>query len=330
MSEDSLYHFFVFTIGEGALLVLSLNKEYHRFKEKRKMKKTSNKSAIILLSAILMLSMIFAIQPTLCQVVPPSGSHIPTYARINVAPNPVGVGQTVNVNFFLATPLETSERPVNMTVREVDPAGTVTTLGPFTGDTTGGTYYNFVPSTAGNYTFQFLYLGQKLSGTGSYAGLINDPSQSEVVTLVVQQDPITHTTYPFTPLPTSWWQTPVSAMNVQNWYSIMGPWLGYGANSFATTGAYNATSYLNPYTPDVLSGHVLWTKPWAAGGVAGGIAGGTEDTGHYWSTSQYQPKYAPVIINGVIYSQQFDVDMGTNMGQGIQAVDLYTGETLWT
>ncbi len=80
--------------------------------------------------------------------------------------------------------------------------------------------------------------------------------------------------------------------------------LGYGANSFATTGAYNVSSYqANPYTPDVLSGHVLWTKPWAAGGVAGGIAGGTEDTGHYWSTSQYQPKYAPVIMNGRIYSQ---------------------------
>ena len=86
----------------------------------------------------------------------------------------------------------------------------------------------------------------------------------------------------------------------------------------------------NPYTSDVLSGHVLWTKPWAAGGVAGGIAGGTEDTGHYWSTSQYQPKYAPVVINGRIYSQTFDTNMGTNMGQGIQCVDLYTGNTIWT
>jgi hypothetical protein len=119
-------------------------------------------------------------------------------------------------------------------------------------------------------------------------------------------------------------------MNVQNWYAIMGPWLGYGANSFATTGAYNCSSYQNPYTPDVTSGHVLWTKPWAEGGVAGGIAGGTEDTGNYWSTSQYQPKYAPVIINGRIYSQTFDTNMGTNMGQGIQCVDLYTGNTLWT
>ena len=302
--------------------------------EKQKMKKLNNKTAIILLSTILMLSMLVAARPAaLGQVYFPAGTHIPTYARINVAPNPVGVGQTVNVNFFLATPLETSERPVNMTVREVAPDGTVTTAGPFTGDTTGGTFFNFVPPAAGNYTFQFIYLGQVLSGTPgptSYAGLINDPSQSQVVTLVVQQAPITHNTYPFTPLPTSWWQTPVSAMNVQNWYAIMGPWLGYGANSFATTGAYNVSTQCNPYTASVLSGHVLWTKPWAEGGVAGGIAGGTEDTGHYWSTSQYQPKYAPVVMNGIIYSQTFDTNMGTNMGQGIQAVSLYTGQTLWT
>ena len=304
-----------------------------KIEEKIKMKKINNKSAIILLTAILMLSMLVAMHPSLGQVYPPTGTHIPTYARINVAPNPTGVGQTVNVNFFLATPLETSEVPVNMTVVETDPDGSVKTLGPFTGDTTGGTFLNFVPSTVGNYTFQFKYLGQVLSGTpgpNSWAGLINDPSQSEIVTLVVQSEPITHTNFPFTPLPTQWWQTPVSAMNVQNWYAIMGPWLGYGANSFATTGAYNVSSYQNPYTPDVLSGHILWTKQWAAGGVAGGIAGGTEDTGHYWSTSQYQPKYAPVIINGRIYSQTFTSNMGTNMGQGIQCVDLFTGETIWT
>ena len=288
------------------------------------MKKLNKKSAIILLTAILMLSMLVAMHSTLGQVVPPTGSHIPTYARINVAPNPIGVGQTVNVNFFLATPLETSEFPVNMTVVETDPDGTVKTLGPYTGDTTGGTFLNFIPEKVGNYTFQFKYLGQVLGGPSSrsadYNGLINDPSQSEVVTLVVQQEAITNINFPFTPLPTQWWQTPVSAMNVQNWYAIMGPWLGYGSNSFATTGAYNVSTQANPYTSDVLSGHVLWTKQWAAGGVAGGIAGGTEDTGHYWSTSQYQPKYAPVIINGIIYSQTFDVTMGTNQGRGIQAL----------
>ncbi len=150
------------------------------------------------------------------------------------------------------------------------------------------------------------------------------------MTLVVQEEAISRSSYPITPLPTSWWETPVNAENVQEWYKICGPWLGFGNINFGQTGSYNATSFCNPYTPSVLSGHVLWTKVWANGGVVGGDAGGTEDTGHYWSTRQYQPQYAPVIINGILYSQTYDISTGANMGAGIQAVDIYTGETLYT
>jgi hypothetical protein len=57
---------------------------------------------------------------------------------------------------------------------------------------------------------------------------------------------------------------------VQNWYTLTGAWLGYGANSFAATGTYNVSCSFNPYTASVNSGHVLWTKPWAEGGVVGG------------------------------------------------------------
>jgi len=290
-----------------------------------------NKTAIII-STLLILSMAasMALTPNLAQVVPPPQSHIPTYAFINVAPNPAGVGQTVTVNFFLATPLETSERPVNMTVIQTNPDGTTKTLGPFQGDTTGGSYTTFVPDHVGNWTFKFVYLGQTLTGTSGYSGLINDPSESQPVTLVVQEEAIPRSSYPITPLPTAWWETPVTAENVQEWYKVCGPWLGFGSVSFATCGIYNQSSACNPYTPSVLSGHVLWTKIWSNGGVVGGDAGGSEDTGHYWSTRQYQPQYAPVIINGIMYSQTFDITMGTNQGHGIQAVNIYTGETIYT
>jgi outer membrane protein assembly factor BamB len=290
-----------------------------------------NKTAIIF-STLLILSIAasMAMAPNSAQVVPPAGTHIPTYAYLNVAPNPAGVGQTVTINFFLATPMETSERPTNMRVIQTNPDGTNVTLGPFTGDTTGGSYTTFVPDHVGEWKFQFIYDGQVLTGTSGYAGLINDPSISLQYTLVVQDTPIERSSYPITPLPTQWWETPVTAENVQNWYKITGPWLGLGVVSFGATGSYNASSFCNPYTPSVLSGHVLWTKVWASGGVAGGDAGGSEDTGHYWSTRQYQPQYAPVIINGIMYSQTFDICMGTNMGSGIQAVNLYTGETMYT
>jgi outer membrane protein assembly factor BamB len=253
-------------------------------------------------------------------VQPPAGSSVPSYAQLNVAPNPAGIGQTVTVNMYLLVPLLTSESAVNMTVVQKDPDGVTKTLGPFTSDATGGTYTTMVPDKTGEYTFQFFYGGQTM-----FNGVIELPSQSDVVTLVVQDEPIPRSAYPITPLPTEWWQTPITAENVQEWYKIAGNWLGYGTVTFAETGGYNLTGNYNPYTESVLAGHVLWTKIWAGGGVSG--LSGNEESGHYWSTSQYWPKYAPVIINGIMYS---DWKVESNSYQnGIVAVDLYTGETLW-
>jgi hypothetical protein len=297
-------------------------------------RKPIKKNIILLTTILIIVSMAASIvlsPNTLGQVYFPTGSKIPTYAYINVAPNPVGVGQTVTINFFLATPMETGERPENMTVIQTNPDGTTIRLGPFIGDTTGGTFTTFVPDKVGEYKFKFVYGGQVLDeGNAQWRGLINLPSESKTVTLVVQEEAIeAENAWPNTPLPTEWWQTPVSAMNVEQWYKIMGPWLGYGSVTFASTGSYNVSSFHNPYTPSVNSGHVLWSKVWAAGGPAGGDAGGTQSS-HYWSTRQYQPQYAPVIINGILYSQRYTTTMGANMGQGIEAIDLYTGKTLWT
>ncbi len=141
-----------------------------------------------------------------------------------------------------------------------------------------------------------------LTNSTTYNSVCADPSQSLPTTLVVQQEPVVQHTFPFTPLPTHWWQTPVSAENSQNWYTLTGAWLGLRANDFASTGSYNNSGYYNPYTESVNAGHVLWTKPWLAGGVAGGILGGGEVQSHYWSTFQYTPRYAPVCINGILYS----------------------------
>jgi len=277
------------------------------------------------------------ILPTMAQVYPPAGTHIPTYSFINVYPNPAGIGQTVTVNFFLSTPPENGAQggvPTNMSILVTYPDGTTKSLGNgnFTGDQTGGTFTTFTPAAVGNYTFKFVYGGQTLSGTHTstnYAQLILDPSESKPVLLTVQEEATVETSWPITPLPTEYWQTPVSAQNVQEWYKIMGPWLGLGANTFAATGSYNSTSYTNPYTESVNSGHVLWTKVWATGGVAGGDLGGNQIDSSYWATRQYQPQYAPVVMNGIMYSMQYPDDMGTNMGNGIIATNLYTGETMW-
>ena len=287
-----------------------------------KTKTLKNRTATILISSLLLISMVASMALTSAQVSPPAGSHITTYPYLNVAPNPAGIGQTVTLNMIMAIPFITSESGQNFTIQETTPGGVHSTLGPFHSDATGGTYTTVVPDQLGNYTFQFFYGGQTLIN-----GVIADPSNTAPVTLVVQQNAIPLSSYPITPLPTQWWQTPVTAENVQNWYAITGPWLGYGSVTFASTGGYNFTGNYNPYTESVMSAHVLWTKPWAAGGVAGGQLGGTETSG-YWSTSQYWPKYAPVIMNGIMYSTHYVETTGYS--DGIVAVDLFTGNTLWT
>ena len=172
------------------------------------------------------------------------------------------------------------------------------------------------------------YGGQKLT-VGTYAGDFEEPCTSATVTLMVQSAPISGV--PFTPLPTQYWQTPVNAMNVQNWYSISGPWLGLAAETFATTGAYNDSAAYNPYTAAPTTGHILWTKPWIEGGAVGGLPDGTGTTGtetdNFWATCQYEPKWAPVVMNGICYSTWYTGT--TSDSNGIVAYNLYNGQTMW-
>ena len=118
-----------------------------------------------------------------------------------------------------------------MTIKVTHPDKTTETLGPFSSDDTGGTHVSYTPSSVGTYTFQMSYPGQNLTGTNppaagysavikAYIGAYYLPATSAIETLTVQQEPVSF--IPFTPLPTNYWQTPVNAMNVNNWYAISG------------------------------------------------------------------------------------------------------------
>jgi len=287
------------------------------------------KISIVLLSIILLLPMIISVNPVSGDAAIAPGTSLPTHAYLNVFPNPAGVGQSVTLGIFLASPWPTSEDGLNYTVMITPPNGDRYQLGKYESDLTGGTVAYFTPSAVGNYTIEFIYPGQFLRNTSTYQGLYAEPSEAKPVTLVVQQDPVIDRSLQFTPLPTRWWQIPVSSQNSQNWYRLTGAWLGLGANSFAGTGFYNSSGHYNPYTEDVAAAHILWTKPWLAGGVAGGLMGGDEVRSHYWSTFQYSPRYSPVVIDGVLYSNWYTFGMSSGANQGIAAVSLYTGETLW-
>src|SRR3990172_9345027 len=72
------------------------------------MQKIKNKTFAILIAAILTISMGASII-----LLPNADAHtppwsLPTYAFINIAPAPIGVGQTVNVNLWLQVPAPTA------------------------------------------------------------------------------------------------------------------------------------------------------------------------------------------------------------------------------
>jgi hypothetical protein len=305
-------------------------------RKERKIKKMQTKKKIAILAVIMILSIALPILLASGAVYYPEGTHFITYAQINVAPNPVGVGQTVTVNLYLAVPLETSEAAGPSHVYITDPDGHKTEYGPYFSDATGGTYMTFIPDKTGEWEVYWEYPGQTLTGRSypsGWGGMIADPSTSPTIHLTVQQEPISLSAYPITPLPTRWWQTPVTAENSQEWYKICGPWLGYSPNDFASCGGLGLNNgfennVCNPYTEDVLAGHVIWTLPWGAGGIPGGIFGGTEHS-NYWMTRQYSPNFAPIIMNGVMYSQQYTYAKTTGALDGILATDLYTGEELF-
>ncbi|MGD0995193.1 MAG: PQQ-binding-like beta-propeller repeat protein [Candidatus Bathyarchaeia archaeon] len=269
---------------------------------------------------------------------------IPTYAFLAASPNPVGVNQKVDINFWIDKVPPTAFGNYgmdwhNMIVTVTEPNGQNLTLGPLTSDATGGTYTTFVPNQVGNYTLVGNFPTQTVTNENPYpytpgplieAGLafLNDTytaSTSNTVVLNVQQQPIA-TSYPSTPLPTSYWTNPVNAEN-QNWAVIDGNWLGLGGGAFANTGTYDANSNYNPYTTAPGSAHVLWTKPLALGGLIGGEY--TTDTTNIYATgTAYEPKFQPVIIDGILYYTQFP-GAANDFGP-LTAVSLATGQTLWT
>ena len=301
-------------------------------------------TAIALILTLAMVTSIFA--------VPVANAHdppwtVPTYAFISVEPNPVGVGQTVYVNFWIDKVPPTAEglwgsRWHDMQVTVTDPDGHTENLGSFDSDATGGAWTDYVPDQTGEYTFTFDFPTQTAYDDNPYPyfsylvfigmPFINDTytESSASTTIVVQDEQIT-TNYPPPPLPTEYWTRPISSMN-RNWYSISGNWLGLGAEIFGNTGLYDSNNggfggNFNPYTMAPDTSHVLWTKPVAFGGQIGGEFGDSE-TSLYHTGTAYESKFGAVIINGIIYYSQYP-GAGNNIGP-LTAVDIRTGETLWT
>lgn len=99
-----------------------------------------------------------------------SAVDIQTRLFISGTPNPVGVGQTLNINWWLAIPnpiAGTTWNNAKVTIEKPD--GTTESFGPLTSDINGGGYVSFVPDASGSYKVQATFPGQWVNTTGPTA-----------------------------------------------------------------------------------------------------------------------------------------------------------------
>jgi hypothetical protein len=239
-------------------------------------------------------------------------STVATYAFIDVMPSTVGVGQTCLLDVGIPDYLMSAVDGWNVTVTVTKPNNTTETLGPIKTDSTGSTGVVYTPDEVGNYTFQTNFPAQWYNATSPHT--YYEASVSPIVTLVVQEEPITY--YPSSPLPTDFWTRPINAQ-LREWYVLAGNWL-------VQTPILPTDNLYAPYNAGPETAHILWTKP--VGDTMGGLAGGVDESG-YGIGDAYEGKWGGCIISGVLFYNKYDAN---SPEQAVVAVDLHTGQTLWT
>ena len=266
-------------------------------------------------------------------LIPNASAHTPawiitTYAYAAATPSPVGVGQQMLIfgwldNTINGVDLVNNIRFHNYQFTITKPDGTVVTQSfPVVSDPTSSQYYAYTPDQVGTYTLFFSFPGQVYDFGGQYQGDYYTPSNF-TTTFTVQQDPVPSFTE--NPLPSAFWTRPINGMNIL-WDSVGSNWLGGAAtaNFWQQNGAAPR------------SAHVMWTKPLELGGLTGGIVTQAGDTAQendtaatFYSGFSYNTRFNnPMILSGILYYQSPLSESGS--GGGLNAVDLTTGQTLWT
>jgi hypothetical protein len=298
----------------------------------RKMEIAENKTLAIAIAMLLAFSITASMMLIPSAGAQSSSTDLPTYAYINVAPNPTGVGQQVLIIMWLTNIFSPDSTVANdyrfhnyeLTITAPDGTKTTTTFATVSDPTSDQDTY-FTPTAVGTYTLNFTFPGQPfdeyahdtsfinpLTGVLEAEPYLNDvylPSSAQT-TLTVQSTAVP--AYPTTPLPTAYWTRPIYGIN-SNWYTVSSNWLGQGSpvESCVGSGAMdawdaNGQAAINRYPGDAvgsLTCHIMWTKPLDQGGVVGGdnfaIAGDT-----YFEGSAYVQHFKnPIIMDGILIYQ---------------------------
>ena len=261
----------------------------------------------------------------------------PTFAFISVAPNPVGVGQYVNVIMWIdktcpGAAFDNDIRFHDYKLTITKPDGTTETHSwPTAIDTTSSQYYRYTPSETGEYTFKFDFPEQTYTYSGNPYQNDTFLASSATTTLTVQEEQIT--TINSYPLPTEYWTRPIYGENT-DWWTISSNWLGESGPQ--TTASFAGYQVAVPDAVGSQTAHVMWTEALQSGGVVGGdsfpIQGQT-----YFEGTAYIPRYTnPIIVDGMlIYTQPISfADVDSFSGSGVYGptvcCDLRTGELLWS
>ncbi len=249
---------------------------------------------------------------------------VSTAAYIAAEPNPVGIGQTIYVSFWvLPIPPSAADIYHHYTVQVTKPDGTTQNMGPYDSETIGTAFFAITPDQIGTWTLEFTYPGETIRGMQIQAAQAS-------TSVVVQQEPIQP--YPSTPLPTGYWTRPIYGNN-REWSSIGGNWLQRGYNAkgrlWDSVGAYA------PYTQAPRAPHVMWTKPLGMGG----IVGGANDHTFYSGLSYESFLTPPIIMDGRLFYREYKSAFGLTGGNipvpnstvpsGVVCVDLRTGKEIW-
>ena len=271
-----------------------------------------------------------------------------TIARLSFRPNPVGIGQTVVVNMWLAPPTHPSHYFTNYTTTITKPDGAkqVITRKAFRADTS--LYITFVPDMVGTWTIKFDFPGayfpagnySTLPGAWIGPGTFNfpystyyKPASAGPYELIVQEEQVASS--PSSPLPTDYWTRPVSPEN-KDWWPILGyfPSQGVVGNDdvhwAANTNKFALDSYgYVPYTQAPMSPHVMWKKQLTIGGLIGGpfAERSMSYVENHWRTL-YAPTSPSLLYAGRAYHDITKVVDGEPT-RVFQSYDIRTGELLW-
>jgi hypothetical protein len=302
--------------------------------EKMKLLKKKTKFATITLILLMTLSAMITFTPSVKAQV----YDTPTFLFVTASPQPVGIGQIVYVGITFSRPTPTGagytgDLYEGITLQITDPTGVTTTSGPYLASPVAGVVYNFTPDKIGNYTLQAFYPGQVLKGynpsnpaiSTSAPNMIGSkmlPSESNIKTLTVQQDPV-KANYVTPPLPTEYWMRPIFGLNWDWGAQIGANWFGLGGS-----GGYDASGSVQPSGTAPNSAHIMWTKATQFGGQPGyPITSDTSAT--YSSVSLIQSYFQAIcILNGILYYNVYDGSPNSNL-LGWRAVDVRTGQVVW-